>query len=313
MLNRRSLLSDLLVRTAIGGGLLASARAFSQSPRQDFVGVDGWLNTNGPLTMAGLRGKVVLVQFCTYTCINWRRTLPYVKRWHAQYGPQGLQIVGVHTPEFTFERIRPNVEKVLGDLGVSYPIAQDNEYRTWRAWDNSAWPSFYLVNRQGQVRLAREGEGHSMEIEEAIRSLLGLPRAGSRDNGAEDADLSRIRSGEFYFGSSHDTPQDPVRPGGPRLNRYDVDGTWARTQEALVLQSATGRLRVRFSAAKLHLVAGSPQPATVRVSVDGQPGRTVEIGLPTLYTLDDGDRYGEHLLELECATPGLSLVSTTFS
>src|SRR4051794_41163479 len=237
MPSRRSLLSYLLGPVALSAGL-APARSASARAAPDFVGNDAWLNTASPLTIAGLRGKVVLVEFCTYTCINWRRTLPYVNRWAAEYAPQGLQVIGIHTPEFAFERIRPNVETVLRQLGVTYPIAQDNEFRTWRAWGNRAWPSFYLLDRSGQVRLVREGEGHSQEIEAAIRDLLGLPR--SREHGAEDADLSRIGTPEMYFGSTHPTPQDRAQsprtgeaaytasPSGPLLNEYELAGRWAR-------------------------------------------------------------------------------------
>src|SRR4051794_7001178 len=187
MPTRRHLLPYLLAPAALGGGLLASGRA---SAGTELVGIDGWLNTKGPLRLADLRGKLVLVQFCTYTCIFWRRTLPYVNRWASQYGPQGLQVVGVHTPEFSFERVRGNVESAMRELDVNFPIAQDNGYRTWRDWNNRAWPAFYLLDRDGRVRLIREGEGHSQEIEAAIRSLLGLSRAGSGEQSAEDADLS---------------------------------------------------------------------------------------------------------------------------
>src|SRR4051794_649489 len=136
MPSRRSVLSSVLGPAALAGGLLAVNRGFGRSAAPELTGADGWLNTDTPLTIAGLRGKVVLVEFGTYTCINWRRTLPYVNRWHSEYGPQGLQIVTIHTPEFTFERIRPNVESVVRELGVAYPIAQDNDFRIWRAWSN---------------------------------------------------------------------------------------------------------------------------------------------------------------------------------
>jgi thiol-disulfide isomerase/thioredoxin len=326
MPTRRSLLSFALGPAALAGGLLAINPASARSATPEVVGIDGWLNTDGPLTIAGLRGKVVLVEFCTYTCINWRRTLPYVNRWHSEYGPRGLEIIGIHTPEFGFERTRPYVEIAIRELGVRHPIAQDNEFRTWRAWDNRAWPSFYLLDGDGRARLVREGEGHAQEIEGAIRSLLGLAPAGAREHPADDADLSRIGTSEIYFGSLHSTRQDRAqspqqgeatytfaRTRGPKLNEYQLDGGWAREEEALVLRSSSGRVRVRFSAAKLHLVAGASQPATVHISVDGGGKRIIEIGMPTLYTLLDGDRYGEHLLELECATPGLSLFSATFS
>ena len=325
MMSRRSLLSHVLGPVALTGGLLAAERASARTEAPDFVGIDGWLNTDAPLTMAGLRGKVALVEFGTYTCINWRRTLPYVNRWHADYGAQGLQVICIHTPEFGFERNRPNVAIAIRELGVTYPIAQDNEFRTWRAWNNQAWPSFYLVDGTGQVRLVREGEGNSQEIEGAIRSLLGLARAGSSDHPADDADLSRVGTPEIYFGSAHPTPQDRAqspRQGeaayafagrrGPKLNEYQLDGRWMREEEALVLRSSRGTVRVRFSAAKLHLIAGASPPVPVRVSIDGGGERTIEVGMTTLYTLLDGDGYGEHRLELECAAPGLSLFSATF-
>jgi thiol-disulfide isomerase/thioredoxin len=321
MLNRRSFLSNLLLPAALGTGLVAAGAASGRSSGREFVGVDSWFNTDRPLTLAELRGSPLLVEFGTYTCINWRRTLPYVKRWNSEYGPQGLRIVGVHTPEFSFERTRAYIDHELRELGVFFPIAQDNEFKTWRAFDNEAWPSFYLFDKEGRLRLRRDGEGHSAEIEDAIRTQLGLARGAK----PEDVELSRIGTPEFYFGSLHGTPQDPSQSprdgertygiagsAGPHLNEYDLQGTWVRAAEPLTLRSDVGKLRVRFSAAKLHLVAGAPQPAPIRVRVGGGAERMVEIGLPTLYTLLDGDSYGEHVLEVELAAPGLTLYSATF-
>jgi hypothetical protein len=309
---RRALLSYILGPAAMAEGLLTMNSAHSAVP--DFVGIDKWLNTDAPLAMADLRGKVVLVEFCTYTCINWRRTLSYMNRWYSDYGHQGLQIIGIHTPEFGFERERSNVESALRQLNVRFPIAQDNEYQTWRAWDNRAWPSFYLLDTRG-VRLVREGEGFSQEIENAIRSLLDLRRAGSTDHPAEDADLSRVRTPELYFGSKHPTRQDldQAPRHGEAVYSFPLhsDGSWVRGDEALVLRSSQGRVRARFSAAKFHLVAGASEGASVRFRVDGAE-RVVGIGSPTLYTLLDSDDYGEHLLELEATGPGLSLFSATF-
>lgn len=323
MLSRRHLLS-YLAAPVLASGTLATSQLSAAPRTPEFVGNDGWLNTDRPLTLAGQRGRVVLVEFGTYTCINWRRTLPYVNRWYAQYGPQGLQVITVHTPEFSFERNRSYVETAIGELKVRNPLAQDNGFQTWRAFGNQAWPSFYLLDAEGRVRLVREGEGHARELEAAIRTLLGLPR-DPRDPATGDADLSGIRTPEMYFGSQHPTPQDRAQAprqgeatytvastGVPRLDEYQLDGTWVRNEEPLVLRSSSGLVRVRFSAAKLHLVAGSPQPAPVRVRVDGGVVRSFEIGMPSLYTLLDGDRYGEHLLDVESAAPGLSLFSATF-
>ena len=323
---RRTLLMQLLAGAALAGSASAG-RAAAQSgggpAAPEFVGLEGWLNADAPLTVAGLRGKVVLVDFWTYSCINCRRTVPYLNRWQAEYGTAGLQVVGIHTPEFGFERARPNVDAAVRGFGIRYPVGQDNGFRTWRAWGNSAWPSFYLLDRDGRIVLVREGEGHARELEGAIRALLRLPGATARPG--DDPDLSKVRSPEIYFGAIHPTPQDRAqspRRGeatytfgpseGPRLDQYQLDGTWAREEEALVLRSSSGRLRLRFSAAKLHLVAGSPEPVALRVSVDGGAPRTVEVGRPTLYTLLDGGAYGEHLLAFEAEAPGLSLFSATF-
>jgi thiol-disulfide isomerase/thioredoxin len=326
---RRSILPGLLAAGALMAALPPGGRSAAQTARRapapEFVGIDGWLNTAEPLTVASLRGKVVLVDFWTYSCINCRRTVPYLNRWQAEYGPYGLQVVGIHTPEFGFERARHNVEDAVREFGIRYPVGQDNGFRTWRAWSNRAWPAFYLLDRDGQIVLLREGEGYARELEGAIRALLGLASSGSVGRPDDDPDLSRIRTPEIYFGSQHPTPQDRAqsphrgeavyafRPGeGPQLNQYQLDGTWSREEEALVLRSARGGVRLRFSAAKLHLVAAAPQGTRLRFTVDGGPAQTIEVGRPTLYTLLEGTTYGEHLLAFDAETPGLSLFSVTF-
>lgn len=318
MISRRSLLLGAAVAP-----LAPAARAAGQ-PGPEFTGLDGWLNAPAPLSLAGLRGKVVLVNFWTYSCINCRRTVPYLNRWQAEYGASGLQVVGIHTPEFGFERTRHNVADAVREFGIQYPVGQDNNFQTWRAWGNRAWPTFYLLDRDGRRVLVREGEGHARELEGAIRALLGLAPSALASKRGDDADLSQIRTPEMYFGGLHPTPQDeaqrPVqgearyafRPDFPTLNEYQLDGIWLRDEEALVQQSLRGGLRIRFSAAKLHLVASAAEPARLRVTVDGGAPAAIEVRRPTLYTLLDGDTYGEHSLAFECQTPGLSLYSATF-
>ena len=327
MQRRRLIQSALFITGAAAAGSLALTSGFAGAAATEpgFTGVDGWINTAMPISLAGLRGKVVLVNFWTYSCINCRRTIPYLKRWQSEYGALGLQIIGIHAPEFAFEHDRRNVETYVRQTSIPYPVGQDNEFRTWDAWDNDVWPGFYVLDRNRRVVLQCDGEDHAHEMEGAIRRLLSLPRTGALGLPGDDPDLSRIGSPEMYFGSIHPTPQDGgqsprlgeaeysfVQASTPKLNEYQLNGVWSREGEPLVLRSARGSLRLHYSAAKLFLVATAPEAATVRIRVDGREMQAVEISWPTLYTLVDGDTYGEHLLELEADTPGLALFSATF-
>ena len=327
MQRRRLLKSGLLLTGAAAAGSLALVSGFARSGRNapEFTGIGDWINTDAPVSLAASRGRVVLVNFWTYSCINCRRTIPYLKRWHSEYGDQGLRIIGIHTPEFAFEHVRAYVETYIRQTGVPYPIGQDNDFATWDAWDNTAWPGFYILDRDGRVALVCEGEDHAHEMEGAIRGLLGLPQTGEIGLPGDDPDLSRLGSPEMYFGSIHPTPQDDrqsprsgeaeysfSQAATPKLNEYQLNGAWFRQGEKLVLQSSRGALRSRFSAAKFHLVATAPKAATVRIRLDGREMPGVEISWPTLYTLVDGEIYGEHLLELEADSPGLTLFSATF-
>jgi thiol-disulfide isomerase/thioredoxin len=326
MQRRHVLTTGLCAAGALSAGTSRhlSARAAGVTA-PEFAGLDGWLNTDRPLSIAGLRGKVVLVDFWTYSCINCRRTIPYLNRWQSEYGPRGLQVIGIHTPEFRFEHARPNVAADVQALGIHYPVGQDNGFQTWKAWDNHAWPAFYLLDRDGRIVLVREGEGYAREIESAIRGLLGLTGGTVAQHRDDDPDLSRIGSPEIYFGALHPTPQERAqspRQGeaeysfkqapNPKLNRYALDGTWARDEEPLVLRSARGGLRLHFSASKVHLVASAPVVTPLKITIDREEARLIEVSRPTLYTLFDSDTFGEHRLSLECDTSGLSLFSATF-
>jgi thiol-disulfide isomerase/thioredoxin len=325
MQSRRLFLTQSLAVGSLAAGLLPAVRGAAQSTgwvAHELTGIDGWLNTPAPLTLASLRGKVVLIDFWTYSCINCRRTVPYLNRWQAEYAAQGLQVVGIHAPEFGFEHTRPNVADAVSGLGIRFPVGQDNEFRTWRAWGNEAWPAFYLLDRDGRVVLVRLGEDHAHELEAAIRTLLGL--APSAALPGDDPDLSQIGTPEMYFGAIHPTPQDrSQRPrqgeavytypaAGPRSGEYQLDGTWLRQGEALVLRSPRGGVRMRFSAAKLHLVAAAPQSTTLRVTGDNGASQAIKVERPTLYTLFDSTSYVERVMSFESETPGLSLFSTTF-
>jgi thiol-disulfide isomerase/thioredoxin len=254
----------------------------------------GWLNSP-PLTEAGLRGKVVLVDFWTYTCINWLRTLPYVRAWAEKYQDQGLVVIGVHTPEFGFEKNLDNVRRAVKDIGVSYPVAIDNDQSIWRAFDNNYWPALYFVDAQGRVREHQYGEGNYAEAERIIQRLLMETGAAnvSRDlvsvegKGAEaPADWSNLSSQETYVG--YDRGEGFASPGGaaraeprlysvpPRLglNTWALSGKWTMGGEATVLNKAMGRVVYRFHARDLHFVMGPSEAGKrirFRVLIDGEP------------------------------------------
>ncbi len=336
-MERRRLLNSglILTGTAVAGSLaamsgftpLAAAAGFTRTghAKPAFTERGGWINTPTPITLDSLRGKVVLVNFWTYSCINSRRPMAYLKRWHAEYGPLGLQVIGIHTPEFHFENDRSNVETYVRAEGVQFPVCQDNDFRTWDSFGNDTWPGFYLLDRDGRIVASWLGEDHARDMEVAIRNLLRLRSAGTVGQPGDDPDFSGIGSPELYFGGKHPTPQEPrqsprsgearysydhgTRPG---FNRYLLDGVWSREEEPLVQRSAHGRLLLSFSAADLHLVAGAPEIATLRVRLDGGAATSLEVSWPTLYTLVKGASYREHLLELESDSPGLALFSATF-
>jgi thiol-disulfide isomerase/thioredoxin len=241
-----------LVMAQFGPSLLRGEESTPSNHRSapEFSGISAWLNSP-PLTMESLRGKVVLVQFWTYSCINCLRTLPYVTKWYDQYKDKGFVVVGVHTPEFAFERETANVERAIKRYGIMYPVAQDNQYRTWRAFDNQYWPADYLIDRSGTIVATQFGEGSYQQLENAIARLVG-DRPPAAD--ANDPDLSTIETPELYFGSDkndgaivdaqnpaagerHFTPPDSV----PQ-NRFALFGAWpaiARPRRPMVEKSCS--------------------------------------------------------------------------
>jgi thiol-disulfide isomerase/thioredoxin len=263
-----------------------------QSP--SFGSATEWLNSP-PLTAPGLRGKVVLVDFWTYTCINWRRSLPYVRAWAEKYKDQGLVVIGVHTPEYEFEKNIGNVRWAAKDMRVDYPIAIDSDYVTWRAFKNAYWPALYFIDAQGRVRHHQFGEGEYEKSEWIIQQLLA--EAGTSGIGHQlvsvdpkgvevAADWDSLKSPENYVGYERtenfasrggralDKPHTYAAPTRLRLNHWALSGDWTVRKNATVLNKANGRIVYRFHARDLHLVMGPAArgtPVRFRVLIDGQP------------------------------------------
>jgi thiol-disulfide isomerase/thioredoxin len=257
-------------------------------------GATEWLNSQ-PLTATGLRGKVVLIDIWTYTCINWRRTLPYVRAWAEKYKDHGLVVIGVHSPEFPFERNVDNVRRAAKDMAVDYPIAIDNDFTIWRAFKNNYWPALYVINAQGRIRHHQFGEGGYDRVEKIIQQLLAEAGNGGIGHelvsvdgrGAEAApDWGSLKSPENYLG--HERTENFASPGGARLdqrriyaaparlrlNHWALSGDWTVEKQAAVLNQANGRISYRFHARDLHLVMGpAAREGSVRfrVLIDGQP------------------------------------------
>jgi thiol-disulfide isomerase/thioredoxin len=259
-----------------------------------FDGATGWLNSP-PLSAQDLQGKVVLVDFWTYTCINWLRTLAYIRAWAERYADQGLLVVGVHTPEFPFERNIDNVRRAASDMRVEYPIALDSDYAIWQAFANHYWPAVYIADAEGRIRHHQFGEGGYAECEMVIQRLL---REAGREGIADDvvavtaegfeaqADWADLESPETYLGYEQgrslaspgglalDGPQTYTVPNTLKLNQWALAGDWTIERRACVVNLAGGRIAFRFHARDAHLVMGpSTGGATVpfRVVVDGEP------------------------------------------
>jgi thiol-disulfide isomerase/thioredoxin len=253
-----------------------------------------WLNSP-PLTPSALRGKVVLIDFWTYTCINWRRTLPYVRAWAEKYRDQGLVVIGVHAPEFAFEKNLINVRWAVNDMRIDYPVAVDNDHVIWRAFSNQYWPALYFIDAQGRVRHHHFGEGAYEQSEMIIQELLREAGVAgvSREPASVDArgldaaaDWGSLKSPENYLG--FERTENFVSPGGTvsdkprmydpparlRLNEWALSGDWTVKKDTAVLNKAGGSITYRFHARDLHLVMGPAAPGTsvrFRVLIDGQP------------------------------------------
>ena len=305
-----------------GGGTALAARPhksvgglpdYGQAPTLHADGA--WINSP-PLTLAQLRGKVVLVDFWTYSCINCLRTLPHLKAWYAAYHDKGLVIIGVHTPEFAFEHVTSNVRAAVKRLGIAYPVMQDNRYKTWDNYANQYWPAEYLIDKQGHVRHTNFGEGEYDQTEALIRRLLG--DNGTHARRVADATPSGLLTPESYLGYARLTNYVGANPVPNKFTNYTFpsslpantlayDGSW-RVGAQAITAGKNARLRLQFEASNVYIVLGGH--GSVRSFVDGRPGRTIPVNAERLYTVRSG-KPTDALLELRFS-PGVQAYSFTF-
>jgi thiol-disulfide isomerase/thioredoxin len=324
-----------------------TTRTANQAALASLDRADAWLNSP-PLTAPVLRGKVVLVDFWTYTCINWLRTLPYVRAWAEKYRDQGLVVIGVHAPEFAFEKNIDNVRRAVKDMRIDYPVAVDNEHLIWRAFENQYWPALYFIDAQGRVRHHQFGEGSYEQSEMVIQRLLNeAGAAGIGDDlvsvdgrGLEAAaDWGSLKSPENYLGSERtrnfaspggampDKPRVYALPARLRLNEWALSGDWTVTNQAVVLNKPNGAIGYRFHARDLHLVMGPAAPGVsvkFRVLIDGQPpgaahgidvddqGYGTVTGQRLYQLIRQPKPIVDRLFEIEFLGPGVEALAFTF-
>jgi thiol-disulfide isomerase/thioredoxin len=322
MENTRMRLTRLpLIAFALLAALAMAGPASAAQQAPEFKGVANWINSK-PLTMKELRGKVVLIDFWAYSCINCLRTLPQVTRWYDTYKDKGLVVVGVHSPEFDFEKQTGNVQEAVKRFKIHYPVAQDNDMATWDAWSNQYWPAEYLVDKDGNVVAHHFGEGNYMDMENRIRELLGMAPL-TAPAGPAAADLTKIGSPEMYFGSSRNefnaSPQQVhtgmlefTAPDRLPLNHFALVGTWEVGKENVSLARHDGEIRLHFKAGKVHMVASALTPITLDITVDGKPQPPVTVQASQLYTLFDSTDYRDHVLTIRIPKAGFHAFTFTF-
>ena len=327
--------------------LNSSQKAKKYSLAPELANPSGFINTGGkPITLGELRGKkVVLLDVWTYSCINCQRTLPYVTAWYKKYAGEGLEIVGLHTPEFSFEHIKKNVEDAVARFGITYPVVLDNDYSTWNAYGNQYWPRKYLIDIDGYIVYDHTGEGNYAETERAIQTALAERKERLAATTTVSADItvpqnaasfdsSVVGSPEVYFGSARNeylsnglsataNRQTLALPANPELNRLYLGGTWQFMPEYAENQSEA-RIVFRYQARNVYMVASSATGVVMEVLQDGKlvgagSGADVDRGSGTvtikeerLYTLIEDGRAGEHTLELRIKKSGFKVFTFTF-
>ena len=304
----------------------------SQGNYKELTGIAGYLNTDGKeIKISDYVGKkIILLDIMTYSCINCQRTIPYLNEWHKKYEDKGLVIIGIHAPEFAFEKNIKNVQKELVEKqGVKFPVVLDNDFKTWGAYKNQFWPHKYIIDLNGNIVYDHIGEGKYAETESVIQDLLKtLPQNKNGISGGTTSfnfgDQSQVKSRETYLGYDRmdyntnvidQTCWDTLCTFSlqkSKLNTWSFGGKWKIEKERSVGQAGS-KLRYHFSASKFHLVAGSPEGAKVRVTIDGTMVKDFDISGQTLYTLADfGAMYGEHVIDIEVTKGSFEAYAITF-
>jgi thiol-disulfide isomerase/thioredoxin len=334
------------VAALICGSVAIASRTGDEGQMPDVDGAVAWLNSP-PLSSKSLRGKVVLVNFWTYSCINSLRELPYIEAWAAKYKDAGLVVIGVHTPEFGFEKDPANVKRAVSDLKVTFPVAIDSDRSIWSAFRNDYWPANYFIDRRGRIRHHHLGEGEYEKSERAIQKLLredgpAAPNGGPvriTASGAEAPPSEDVQSPETYAGyklgerfvSRERVARDARRtyspPGTPSLNQWGLGGSWNIGAERSALQAAPGKVVFRFHSRDLHMVLGPAKgggPVRFKVSLDGAapgddhgvdcgPDGAGEVREPRLYQLvRQKGQVEDRTFEIELLDPGVEVFSFTF-
>jgi thiol-disulfide isomerase/thioredoxin len=336
--------STTVSSTPMMGFLTPEQKASLYPKAPELAGIDGYLNTNGqPITLASLRGKVVLVDFWTYSCINCLRTIPYLNAWYQKYKDQGLVIIGVHTPEFSFEHVTANVMQAIEQLGIQYPVVQDNELATWNAFGNQYWPNEYLIDIDGYIVDNHPGEGEYNKTEAAIQAALAERAARLGTTTAQIAtttvniaqpDLSAIQSPETYFGSNRNEYLGNGSPGQSSVqqftlpqtivpNRLYLGGMWNITPEYAQSQDSA-EIEYTYDAHDIYIVASAATPVTIKVLLDGKPvgnyagsdvdskTSTAVIQVNRLYRLVHDPTAGMHTIDIQVMGAGLQVYTFTF-
>jgi thiol-disulfide isomerase/thioredoxin len=344
-MNPRHLIVAAIAASAIAAPFSATAALPIEGPMPSLAGATGWLNSP-PLSPAELRGKVVILDVWTYTCINWLRTLPYVRAWAEKYKDKGLVVIGVHSPEFPFEHDLANVRRAAAEMRVTYPVAIDNDFAIWRALNNQYWPALYIVDAQGRIRHHQFGEGGYEEAERVIQQLLVDAGSSGVGSGLTKVDAPGIeapaawndlkspenyvgygRTENFSGGALRDGPRVYSVPARLRLNQWGLAGDWTISKGAVALNKPNGRIVYRFHARDLHLVMGpasTGSPVRFRVLIDGKPpgpAHGTDVDDQGIGTVDAQRLYqlirqpapiADRTFEIEFLDPGVEAYAFTF-